>query len=112
MRDLHADVASRWDCQNYYGYDRWFAGQRNGASGLSNLNTEYIRRYKEAIPWIQAGSSRTLGTALITPSSGSVFLRLRGWESEHLCPEGLAEYRHWRLVLQALHTTPSLRSFA
>ncbi|KAH7009210.1 uncharacterized protein B0I36DRAFT_212206, partial [Microdochium trichocladiopsis] len=52
-RDLHADVASRWDCQNYYGYDRWFAGQRNGASGLSNLNTEYIRRYKEAIPWIQ-----------------------------------------------------------
>ncbi|KAH7012640.1 uncharacterized protein B0I36DRAFT_399445 [Microdochium trichocladiopsis] len=113
MRDLHADVASRWDCQNYYGYDRWFAGQRNGASGLSNLNTEYIRRYKEAIPWIQGRIvSNSRYRTDNTKFWGQCSSDLRGWESEHLCPEGLAEYRHWRLVLQALHTTPSLRSFA
>lgn len=40
--DLYADVASRWDCQNYYGYDKWFAGHRNGASGLANPNTADI----------------------------------------------------------------------
>ena len=40
--DLYADVASRWDWQSYYGYDRWFAGHRNGASGLANPNTAGI----------------------------------------------------------------------
>ncbi|KAF3046031.1 hypothetical protein E8E12_010494 [Didymella heteroderae] len=51
--DLYADVASRWDCQNYYGYDKWFAGHRNGASGLANPNTADINNYKSAIQWIQ-----------------------------------------------------------
>ncbi|KAL8920777.1 MAG: hypothetical protein Q9172_004348, partial [Xanthocarpia lactea] len=40
--DLYADVASRWDCQGFYGYDRWFAGHRNGATGLNNPYTEDI----------------------------------------------------------------------
>ena len=40
--DLYADVAARWGCQNYYGYDKWFAGHRNGASGLANPNTADI----------------------------------------------------------------------
>ncbi|KAL3476538.1 hypothetical protein BJX99DRAFT_246744 [Aspergillus californicus] len=51
--NVWADVASRWDCQNYYGVDRWFAGHRNGASGLSNPNTDDIAKYKNAIYWIQ-----------------------------------------------------------
>ncbi|KAG5796065.1 hypothetical protein H9Q69_004899 [Fusarium xylarioides] len=51
--DIYADVASRWDCQEYYGYDKWFAGHRNGATGLSNPDTEDIRFYRESVEWIQ-----------------------------------------------------------
>lgn len=51
--DIYADVASRWDCQEYYGLDVWFAGHRNGASGISNPNTPDIARYRSAIEWIQ-----------------------------------------------------------
>ncbi|KAF3045258.1 hypothetical protein E8E11_000597 [Didymella keratinophila] len=46
-------VASRWDCQNYYGYDRWFAEHRSGASGLATPNTVNINTYKSAIQWVQ-----------------------------------------------------------
>ncbi|KAH7144117.1 hypothetical protein B0J13DRAFT_595703 [Dactylonectria estremocensis] len=52
--DLYADVATRWDCQEYYGYDVWFAGHRNGASGLTNPNTDDIKTYKTAVQWIQS----------------------------------------------------------
>ncbi|RBQ77978.1 hypothetical protein FVER14953_09417 [Fusarium verticillioides] len=52
--DIYADVASRWDCQEYYGYDKWFASHRNCATGLSNPNTEDIRFYRESVEWIQA----------------------------------------------------------
>ncbi|KAI0534590.1 hypothetical protein GGR58DRAFT_516014 [Xylaria digitata] len=52
--DIYADVASRWDCQGYYGYDIWFAGHRNGASGLANPYTEDIKTYKNAVQWIQS----------------------------------------------------------
>ncbi|KAG7291483.1 hypothetical protein NEMBOFW57_001502 [Staphylotrichum longicolle] len=52
--DVYADVASRWDCQEYYGYDKWFAGHRNGASGLSNPYTADINNYKSAVQWIQS----------------------------------------------------------
>lgn len=41
--NVYADVASRWDCQNHYGYDKWFAGHRNGASGLANPYTQDIQ---------------------------------------------------------------------
>lgn len=51
--DIYADVASRWDCQNYYGYDKWFAGHRNGATGLNDPYTPDIARYKAGIQWIQ-----------------------------------------------------------
>jgi hypothetical protein len=51
--DIYADVASRWDCQNYYGYEKWIAGHRNGESGLNNPDTDDIRRYKSAVEWIQ-----------------------------------------------------------
>jgi len=51
--DLYADVASRWDCQGYYGYDKWFAGHRNGATGLAHPNTPDIRFYRESVEWIK-----------------------------------------------------------
>ncbi|KAL2839498.1 hypothetical protein BJY01DRAFT_219226 [Aspergillus pseudoustus] len=51
--NVYADVASRWDCQNHYGTDLWFAAHRNGASGLSNPNTQDINNYKSAVYWIQ-----------------------------------------------------------
>ncbi|KAJ5178032.1 uncharacterized protein N7500_000731 [Penicillium coprophilum] len=51
--NVYADVASRWDCQGYYGYDKWFAGHRNGASGLQDPYTKDIANYKEAVQWIQ-----------------------------------------------------------
>ncbi|KAF7585351.1 hypothetical protein BBP40_011166 [Aspergillus hancockii] len=51
--NVWADVASRWDCQNYYGVDRWFAGHRNGATGLNNPNTDDINKYKNSVYWIQ-----------------------------------------------------------
>ena len=52
--DIYADVASRWDCQNYYGYERWFAGHRNGATGLENANTEDIKFYRDSVEWIKS----------------------------------------------------------
>lgn len=52
--DLNADVTARRECQNYYGYDRWFAGHRNGASGLNNPNTQDITNYRTAVQWIQS----------------------------------------------------------
>ncbi|CAI4219794.1 unnamed protein product [Parascedosporium putredinis] len=51
--DIYADVAARWDCQNYYGYEKWFAGHRNGATGLNNPNTDDIRFYRTSVEWIQ-----------------------------------------------------------
>lgn len=32
--NLYVDVATRLDCQNYYGFDTWFGGHRNNASGI------------------------------------------------------------------------------
>ncbi|KAI0182359.1 hypothetical protein EV127DRAFT_378887 [Xylaria flabelliformis] len=52
--DIYPDVASRWDCQEYYGYDVWFGGHRNGASGLANPYTDDINKYKSAVQWIQS----------------------------------------------------------
>ncbi|OKL55433.1 hypothetical protein UA08_09301 [Talaromyces atroroseus] len=52
--NVYADVASRWDCQEYYGYDKWFAGHRDGASGLANPYTQDIENYKSAVQWIQS----------------------------------------------------------
>lgn len=52
--DIYADVAARWDCQGYYGYDIWFAGHRNGATGLNDPWTEDIAFYKSSIQWIQS----------------------------------------------------------
>lgn len=53
-QNVYADVASRWDCQNYYGIDLWFAGHRFGASGLANPNTADINSIVIPIPVINA----------------------------------------------------------
>ena len=51
---LSADVSCRHQAQSYYGVDTWFAGHRNGATGLSNPGTSDIAAYKAAVYWIQA----------------------------------------------------------
>jgi len=52
--NLSADVTCMNQSQSYYGLDKWFAGHRNGSSGLSNPYTTDIANYKAAIYWIQA----------------------------------------------------------
>jgi hypothetical protein len=51
--DLGRDISCLHQSQNHYGISTWFAGHRNGATGLSNPNTTDINRYKTAVHWIQ-----------------------------------------------------------
>ncbi|MDR7092127.1 carbohydrate-binding domain-containing protein [Cellvibrio fibrivorans] len=44
------DVQIYNECRNYYG-DQWFAGHRNGSSGLSNSNTQDINNFREGYNW-------------------------------------------------------------
>lgn len=48
--DLNGDVKARHECESYYGRDTWFAGHRNGASGLSNPNTQDINSKSQPAP--------------------------------------------------------------
>ncbi|CEG81953.1 hypothetical protein RMATCC62417_16090 [Rhizopus microsporus] len=50
--NLQQDIKARQESQNYYGPDKWFAGHRNGESGLSNPYTQDITNYKDAVNWI------------------------------------------------------------
>jgi hypothetical protein len=52
--NLSADVSCLNQSQSFYGLNTWFAGHRNGQSGVSNPNTSDIARYRTAIYWIQA----------------------------------------------------------
>jgi hypothetical protein len=51
--DLHLDVAILHLSQAHYGLDTWFAGHRNGASGLRTPNTPDITAYRTAVYWIR-----------------------------------------------------------
>ncbi|MEO3853819.1 carbohydrate-binding domain-containing protein [Acrocarpospora sp. B8E8] len=51
--NLSADVSCLHQSQSYYGINTWFAGHRNGATGLSNPNTADINAYRTAINWIR-----------------------------------------------------------
>ncbi|CRG89091.1 hypothetical protein PISL3812_06126 [Talaromyces islandicus] len=51
--DLGKDVQARHDGEKHYGYDVWFAGHRNGGSGVKDPNTSDITAYKDAVAWIQ-----------------------------------------------------------
>ncbi|KAG1374601.1 hypothetical protein G6F61_009183 [Rhizopus arrhizus] len=53
-KDLKADIKARHDSQNFYGTDKWFAGHRNGQSGLSNPYTQDITNYKNGVNWIES----------------------------------------------------------
>lgn len=48
-----ADVRCLHDSQSYYGLDRWFAGHRNGSTGLQYPYTTDINNYKAAVYWIR-----------------------------------------------------------
>jgi hypothetical protein len=52
-KNLSADVACLHQSQRHYSLNTWFAGHRNGASGLSNPNTPDINAYKKAVYWIR-----------------------------------------------------------
>ncbi|MFE1320542.1 carbohydrate-binding domain-containing protein [Kitasatospora phosalacinea] len=52
--NLGQDVSCLHQSQNHYGINTWFAGHRNGSSGLANPNTGDINNYKAAIYWIKA----------------------------------------------------------
>jgi hypothetical protein len=52
--NLGQDVSCLHQSQNHYGINTWFAGHRNGASGLTNPNTPDINTYKTAVYWIQS----------------------------------------------------------
>jgi hypothetical protein len=62
--NLGEDVSCLHQSQNHYGISTWFAGHRDGSSGLSNPNTTDINNYKNAVYWIKAqldSSSSNLG---------------------------------------------------
>lgn len=52
--DLAQDVNCLHQSQNHYGLNTWFAGHRNGSSGLANPNTADIANYRAAVYWIKA----------------------------------------------------------
>lgn len=44
------DVQIYNECHNYYG-NQWFAGHRNGSSGLANPNTQDINNFRAGYEW-------------------------------------------------------------
>ena len=44
------DVQVYNECRNYYG-NQWFAGHRNGSSGLANPNTQDINNFRTGYEW-------------------------------------------------------------
>jgi hypothetical protein len=52
--NLSEDVSCINQSQAHYGIDEWFAGHRDGQSGLSNPNTTDINNYKTAVYWIES----------------------------------------------------------
>ncbi|MFE7672628.1 carbohydrate-binding domain-containing protein [Streptomyces albidoflavus] len=51
--DLGADLTCLHQNQAHYGLTTWFAGHRNGASGLENPDTQDIAHYRDAVYWIR-----------------------------------------------------------
>ena len=50
--NLSEDVSCINQGQSHYGLTLWFAGQRDGQSGLSNPNQSVITEYQVAVEWI------------------------------------------------------------
>ncbi|KAG2199502.1 hypothetical protein INT47_009956 [Mucor saturninus] len=53
-KHLAQDIKARQESQKFYGPDKWFAGHRNGESGLSNPYTQDITDYKNGVNWIHS----------------------------------------------------------
>jgi hypothetical protein len=51
---LSEDVSCINQSQGHYGLTEWFAGQRDGTSGLSNPNQSVITEYETAVYWIES----------------------------------------------------------
>jgi hypothetical protein len=51
---LSMDIACMNQSQHFYGTNTWFAGERDGQTGLSYPNTPDINNYKTAVYWIQS----------------------------------------------------------
>ncbi|KAB8067769.1 hypothetical protein BDV29DRAFT_163033 [Aspergillus leporis] len=51
---LSKDIKARHDGEKKYGFDVWYAGHRNGQSGLDNPNTQDINNYRSAVKWIKS----------------------------------------------------------
>ncbi|PVF96536.1 hypothetical protein CPB86DRAFT_816287 [Serendipita vermifera] len=62
--NLCLDIQLRHESQNYFGEGTWFAGHRNGESGLNNPNTQDIQNYKDAIYWIRDQINSNNGAGL------------------------------------------------
>ncbi|KAG2198864.1 hypothetical protein INT46_008421 [Mucor plumbeus] len=52
-KDLKADIKARQESQEFFGTTKWFAGHRNGQSGLDNPDTEDIHNYMDGVNWIR-----------------------------------------------------------
>ncbi|KAG2229291.1 hypothetical protein BDF21DRAFT_497346 [Thamnidium elegans] len=51
---LAMDIKARHESQEFYGAEVWFAGHRNGESGLNNPFTQDITNYKNGVNWIHS----------------------------------------------------------
>lgn len=52
--NLAKDIKSRHESQAHFGLDKWFAGHRNGETGINNPYTQDIQNYKDGVNWIKA----------------------------------------------------------
>jgi hypothetical protein len=52
--NLGQDISCLHQSQSHYGITTWFAGHRNGSSGLGSPNTADIANYRTAVYWIKA----------------------------------------------------------
>jgi hypothetical protein len=52
--NLGEDVSCINQGQSHYGLTDWFAGQRDGQSGLSDPNQSVITEYVEGVDWIES----------------------------------------------------------
>lgn len=52
--NLGEDVSCINQSQNHYGLTEWFAGQRDGQSGLSDPDQSVITEYVAGVDWIEA----------------------------------------------------------
>jgi hypothetical protein len=52
--NLSEDVSCINQSQSHYGISQWFAGQRDGQSGLSDPSQSVITEYETAVYWIES----------------------------------------------------------